>query len=418
MGNQVINVGAAANDGTGDTARAAFQKANANFAELYAATAASGSDIFLNFKESNTRQLTKMIGNVLSGAGGGRIMFLGDSFVGGTGAGGSSNQVGGQANSMTARFAAILSARGLKAQEKSFFFDRGNGTVADVATCDPRLVFGGSPTILTDGTYPTLAGGAVLFQATTDKFTFTPGGTFNKVEIYFFENTSGQGSFRVSFDGGTTVTATVPDNTKVGISSVVVTAPSPATAVTVLGSSNFSNIVGVICRNTALDEIYVINAGRTARTLQTMAGTVGTTPTTGAYNVRACLPVVLPTGSPNLTIINGWYNDQNSGRTQSQFVADLNTLITAAKAQGDVMYLPYGNLDPGTLSQTLQDQYNAACVTAALAADIPVLNVKAKLPLYGVAQPMGYYADALHYREIGHAAIGYMIAGALNQFRT
>lgn len=36
---QTINVGSAANDGTGDTARSAFQKVNANFAELYATVA-------------------------------------------------------------------------------------------------------------------------------------------------------------------------------------------------------------------------------------------------------------------------------------------------------------------------------------------------------------------------------------------
>lgn len=36
MAQQIINVGTAANDGTGDTKRAAFIKANANFAELYA----------------------------------------------------------------------------------------------------------------------------------------------------------------------------------------------------------------------------------------------------------------------------------------------------------------------------------------------------------------------------------------------
>lgn len=384
------------------------------------ATPAGGSapeGIFINFKESNTRQLMKMIGNVVSGAGGGRILFLGDSFVAGTGGGGTNDLVAAQANSMSARFASLLATRGIKTQEKSCFFDRGCGTVSDVAACDPRIVFGGSPSILSDGIYPTLAGGAVLFQSAANRFTFTPGGTFDKVELYFLKNTSGQGSFRVSFDGGTTITATVTDNDTIGVASVIVTAPGPATAVTVLGSSNYSNIIGVICRNTAFNEIYVINAGRTGRTLQTMAATPGGSPGSGAYNVRACLPVVLPTGSPNLCIINGWYNDQAAGRSEAQIVADLNTLIVAAKSQGDVMYLTYGNLDPGTKSQVLQDQYNTACTAIAVAADIPVLNVKAKLPLYGVAQPMGYYASTLHYREIGHAAVAYLIAGMVNEFR-
>src|SRR5207237_6414693 len=38
MTQQVINIGTNANDGTGDTERAAFGKVNANFAELYGET--------------------------------------------------------------------------------------------------------------------------------------------------------------------------------------------------------------------------------------------------------------------------------------------------------------------------------------------------------------------------------------------
>ncbi len=43
MSQQTINVGVAANDGTGDTLRTAFQKANANFAELYGGLPAGGN---------------------------------------------------------------------------------------------------------------------------------------------------------------------------------------------------------------------------------------------------------------------------------------------------------------------------------------------------------------------------------------
>ena len=39
MTQQTINVGTAANDRTGDTLRAAFQKVNANFTELYSGAA-------------------------------------------------------------------------------------------------------------------------------------------------------------------------------------------------------------------------------------------------------------------------------------------------------------------------------------------------------------------------------------------
>lgn len=46
MAQQLINIGTTANDGTGDSLRAAFDKANDNFNELYAAGAA-GSNLDL-----------------------------------------------------------------------------------------------------------------------------------------------------------------------------------------------------------------------------------------------------------------------------------------------------------------------------------------------------------------------------------
>ena len=51
MAKQSINVGTAANDKKGDSLRAAFQKVNANFTELYEAVglAATGQDTALTF---------------------------------------------------------------------------------------------------------------------------------------------------------------------------------------------------------------------------------------------------------------------------------------------------------------------------------------------------------------------------------
>lgn len=45
MAMQTINVGAAGNDGTGDPLRTAYQKANANFSELYGAFSTIGTSV-------------------------------------------------------------------------------------------------------------------------------------------------------------------------------------------------------------------------------------------------------------------------------------------------------------------------------------------------------------------------------------
>jgi len=58
MAQQTINVGAAANDGTGDPLRTSFQKTNANFTELYTATGPSGNNIVVPGSATITGDLT------------------------------------------------------------------------------------------------------------------------------------------------------------------------------------------------------------------------------------------------------------------------------------------------------------------------------------------------------------------------
>ena len=56
MAQQVINIGTAANDGSGDPLRTAFDKANDNFSELYAKGAAgSNLDLSNNDIEATNR---------------------------------------------------------------------------------------------------------------------------------------------------------------------------------------------------------------------------------------------------------------------------------------------------------------------------------------------------------------------------
>lgn len=75
MTQQIINVGASANDGTGDPLRTSFQKINANFSELYA-TGAAGSNLELS---DNAINATNSNGNVeLVPSGTGQVVVSGD----------------------------------------------------------------------------------------------------------------------------------------------------------------------------------------------------------------------------------------------------------------------------------------------------------------------------------------------------
>lgn len=78
MAQQIINVGAAANDGTGDPNRTAFEKVNDNFSELYARGAAGS-----NFDLSDNRIVAiNSNGDVqLVPNGGGQVSVESDSIV-------------------------------------------------------------------------------------------------------------------------------------------------------------------------------------------------------------------------------------------------------------------------------------------------------------------------------------------------
>ena len=70
MAQQIVNVGAAANDGTGDTLRASQQKANANFTELYGSkldSVVAGTNVTID----NTDPLNPIVSSTGGGSGGG-----------------------------------------------------------------------------------------------------------------------------------------------------------------------------------------------------------------------------------------------------------------------------------------------------------------------------------------------------------
>lgn len=78
MPQQVINIGGAANDGTGDPLRIAFDKINDNFSEIYA-TGASGSNIDLS---DNDIEATNVNGDInLIPNGSGTVNVTGDIAV-------------------------------------------------------------------------------------------------------------------------------------------------------------------------------------------------------------------------------------------------------------------------------------------------------------------------------------------------
>ena len=82
MSQEIINIGAAANDGTGDPLRTAFDKVNNNFTQLYTTLSASGPDGSIQFKNTNTLYSTLYVGDTYLIAGApGRVYYSPDGAV-------------------------------------------------------------------------------------------------------------------------------------------------------------------------------------------------------------------------------------------------------------------------------------------------------------------------------------------------
>lgn len=92
MAQQTINVGSAANDGTGDPVRTAFTKANANFGELYARPVGSGT---VNSGTAGTLAFYALSGTALSSLTLGTNLSITGTTLNAAGGGGGSTSPGG-----------------------------------------------------------------------------------------------------------------------------------------------------------------------------------------------------------------------------------------------------------------------------------------------------------------------------------
>lgn len=364
-----------------------------------------------NWKSSNTVAARAMM--AASGIRG-RIMVLGDSYPAGYGAD-NNGYINMRARSFPSQLATLLNAAGRSASA-SFACGTGRKNAAGQSSVtinesDPRIVFA-NPGVNALNGFETL-GGQMFRVLGTSKFTFTPGGVFEAIELQFAISSANAGSFNVSVDGGTTTLQNVIDSA--GVSSVgraTIAAPPGSTAVTISAQAgtagNCSMMIGT--RTPSAPGIEIYNAGQTGAQMQVIAAAPGSANNANQWNTRACLPGLLDGAAPNLTIINGWYNDQTAGRTLSQIQADLATLITTCKAYGDVMFINYAALDTASISNTNFRSFSDGCIATALGLDIPVLDTSRQM---NYAANAALFYDSLHLQDPGHGYVGGSLAARL-----
>jgi lysophospholipase L1-like esterase len=365
-----------------------------------------------NWKRSNTVNLQTMLARGAASNARGRILCVGDSYMAGYAANNNSF-VGGRAKGTPNQLAALLTARGINAKADWAVGDAAAGTVAAVTGYDPRIVFASGANLLTG--FNCLGGLAWSLSAAGANLTFTPGGNFDTVDILVAANTDAGlcGTFDVFLNGSGTASSTQVTNDVKGVKKITLTVPNTTNVIKLTRKTLSNFIVGIGTRMSTAPGIEVINTGITGTTVELLSRA----PTTGGdaetWNTRACSTKLLDTSAKNVTIIDGWFNDLvGNTLTVSQTQANLAALITFYKQYGDVIFLGYAPLDPGSVSLANYNTYQSAMYDTAIAADIPIIDMPALLPDYATGFANGLYGDSLHLNMAGHALVARALATA------
>jgi lysophospholipase L1-like esterase len=368
-----------------------------------------------NWKKSNTSKIAAIMGRGQSGFARARILGIGDSFTAGFAAAGTSF-TNGRSQSFLTHLAAAMAARGMSATADWAVGDGNSGDVPLVY--DPRVGLTGGTSLLTD--FRCIGGSGWTMDGVGNRISFTPANAFDTVEVLVMmnNNTGVSGNFDVFYNGSGTLAQTVTSNDILGVKKVTLTVPGGTTATSVQfqRKTNATFIAAVGTRIASKPGIEIINAGSTGTPLATYAAAPGLTTGAGdtnTWNTRAAASVLMDTNALNVTIINGWFNDKDAASTIAATQTQLANLITAAKVWGDVIYMGYAPLDPSDTTLTVYNQWQDAMYATATAADIPIIDPPAQLPLYATGIAQGMYGDPLHLNGSGHAIIARAIMEAM-----
>lgn len=364
------------------------------------------SVVAYNLKASNTTTTRRVLAS--SGSARGIIQVVGDSYAQGRYSAGNTD-VGARKFAWPTLLSALFTAYGCPSQADSVcgWGSVTPSTIGGYIAYDPRVTYSGTVT-----KYSGIAGlGYEMFQlAAGATLTFTPGGTFDTVDVFYAAKAAGATStFTVSDAGG--VKATIDCNVgTAAIQTTTVTLAAGSTYVTFTGGAAASTISFFKTRTASNPVIELINCGQAGKPMQQWAPTAASAP----YGTQASLNL-LDGSTPTVTIAEGWYNDLKQPRTLAQYSADLRAFCSWAKTNGDLWFVNYAKLNPAQVdeatfqlwSSTARDivinEYDGVWI------DVPsLLSDNAALFAQGLIA-----SDLLHLQKGGHAIVAKAVADAL-----
>jgi hypothetical protein len=318
-------------DGTFTMSRLTLWNTRLADATLRPLTGDSSFPNTLNIKAAAFPTWRAAVARVLAGSGRGRIAVIGDSSEMGYGAGVGNAVNGARLLSRPAQMASGLAKRGIPTSLDSwtgFGINIGGGgmTYALVPAYDPRMSFGANWSADTASTNA-FGGGIIQSSGGTAALVFTPTGTFDTIDVYYFTGV-GNSSFDTSIDGGASL-GTTSTNATQSIQKVTFTVARGTHAISITPSS------------TSLLQMQGIRAyDSTTPAVDVLIGAWGGSATAGWVDNSKTITAIngLKYFAPDLTIIELGSNDEEALVSIPTIIANLQTLFNAANISGDVYF--------------------------------------------------------------------------------
>jgi lysophospholipase L1-like esterase len=319
---------------------------------------------------------------VADGTGDGKVVLIGDSTVLGFGSSPTTNQM--RYSGPSKMIAGLLNQAGIVATNNGWAGDGGfRGAASESSQYDSRITVGAG---WSTGGVKFLGGNSFTATSATSNLAYAPLENVDTFVVTYFKF-SGGGSFSYNVDGGSNTTQSVNAANAIGTLTISVPSGLGLHTLNLNWVSGQVYILGIDAYDSSKNRISVINAGW---------GSSQTPDWTGVISVSGTSPYQL---GQDLTIICLGINDCNVGTSVSVFQANLQQIITAAQAAGDVAIMTFTQSDPaypGLAPAATQDAFNQAIRGLAVANDIPLVDVYARWQSFAVSNAVGLYYDHIH----------------------
>ncbi len=333
------------------------------------------------------RHWHKSVGDVISGYGSAKVLFVGDSTTFGYNSNNSASAPW-HPGAVPTHIATLLNNYGINAHSNAWF-GCGKSAISDL-NYDGRVTFTGTWTSFKNGTsalsfpYSSVSGSTLTFAPSTQVDTFV---------IWYLDVGTNQFQWKINSGTYTNVTLT---NTNL-FKSVSVMGSLGTNTLTINNPANANVfIAGMEAYNSTSKWVECINIGVGSTASPDWA-------TNGAWQPLTLIGAI----APNLTVINLGINDWGTSynTTPSSYISNMQAIITAAQVSGDVILVTPNPTEIGTWNTTTPQSIVSAIYALAYTNNLCVIDLFSRWTSWAISNPLGLYYSNVHPSQSGYSDI-------------